>query len=152
MCREHHADRAAEVPADTPKAATFSALFPPGSGGRGSSTSNTAQVPTESAIASLLLPDTGDVSDSGSRRSSGQPRVPSRQLLQNALDLAQRAVEMDKSNDVAGALAAYRDAVGKLRVVMERVGVDPNSDGKRGGKNEDEGRTLRGIVSVSLIR
>jgi hypothetical protein len=74
-----------------------------------------------------------------------QPRVASRQLLQTALDLAQKAVEMDKGNDVAGALAAYRDAVTKLRVVMERVGVDP-TDGKRGGKDADEGRTLRGIV------
>lgn len=76
-----------------------------------------------------------------------QPRVPSRQLLQTALDLAQKAVEMDKGNDVAGALAAYREAVTKLRVVMERVGVDP-MDPKRTGKNEDEGRTLRGIVSL----
>lgn len=75
-----------------------------------------------------------------------QPRIPSRQLLQTALDLAQKAVEMDKGNDVAGALAAYREAVTKLRVVMERVGVDP-ADPKRTGKNEDEGRTLRGIVS-----
>lgn len=70
-------------------------------------------------------------------------------MLQTALDLAQRAVEMDKGNDVAGALAAYRDAVTKLRVVMERVGVEPTaSEGKRSsGKNEEEGRTLRGIVS-----
>lgn len=106
----------------------------------------------ESAIASLLPPDIQDgLSESGSRRSSMQPRIPSRQLLQTALDLAQKAVEMDKNNDVAGALAAYREAVSKLRVVMERVGVDPTSDGKRGGKNEEEGRTLRGIVRFFLI-
>lgn len=116
---------------------SFNALFPPGA----------RPATSDSAIASLLLPDVGE-SDGGSRRSSTQqPRVPSRQLLQNALDLAQKAVEMDKSNDVAGALGAYREAVAKLRVVMERVGVDPTSD-KRGGKNEDEGRTLRGIVSA----
>jgi hypothetical protein len=78
-----------------------------------------------------------------------QPRIPSRLLLQTALDLAQKAVEMDKGNDVAGALAAYREAVTKLRVVMERVGVDP-TDPKRAGKNEDEGRTLRGIVSCHI--
>lgn len=55
---------------------------------------------------------------------------------------------MDRNNDVLGALAAYREAVSRLRNVMERVGVEPNSDGKkRKGKAEEEGRTLRGIVS-----
>lgn len=76
------------------------------------------------------------------------PRTPSRHLLQTALDLAQRAVEMDKSNDVLGALAAYREAVARLKNVMERVGVDP-TDGRRrksSGRAEEEGRTLRGIV------
>ncbi|TXT08738.1 hypothetical protein VHUM_02866 [Vanrija humicola] len=107
----------------------------------------------DSTLASLL-PDHADaVSDAGSQRSSMQPRVPSRQLLQTALDLAQRAVEMDKGNDVAGALAAYRDAVTKLRVVMERVGVEPTVDGKRStGKNEEEGRTLRGIHDAYMAR
>jgi hypothetical protein len=57
---------------------------------------------------------------------------------------------MDRNNDVLGALAAYREAVSRLRNVMERVGVEPNSDGKkRKGKAEEEGRTLRGIVSDS---
>lgn len=102
----------------------------------------------EATLASLLPPDliSDGASENGSVRSSVQARVPSRQLLQAALDLAQRAVEMDKGNDVAGALAAYREAVTKLRVVMERVGVEPSGDGKR-PKNDDEGRTLRGIVS-----
>lgn len=79
-----------------------------------------------------------------------QPRTPSRHLLQSALDLAQRAVEMDRNNDVEGSLAAYREAVARLRSVMERVGVESSGDGKRrtaSGKSEEEGRTLRGIVS-----
>lgn len=104
----------------------------------------------EATLASLLPPDliSDGASENGSVRSSVQARVPSRQLLQAALDLAQRAVEMDKGNDVAGALAAYREAVTKLRVVMERVGVEPSGEGKR-AKNDDEGRTLRGIVSCN---
>ncbi|BEJ14741.1 hypothetical protein CspHIS471_0405080 [Cutaneotrichosporon sp. HIS471] len=138
----------ADLPGDTPRAAAFTAL----SGGR-LLPNNVPAAANESAIASLLPPDIQDgLSESGSRRSSMQPRVPSRQLLQTALDLAQKAVEMDKNNDVAGALAAYRDAVSKLRVVMERVGVDPTSDGKRGGKNEEEGRTLRGIHDAYMAR
>lgn len=105
----------------------------------------------EATLASLLPPDliSDGASENGSVRSSVQARVPSRQLLQAALDLAQRAVEMDKGNDVAGALAAYREAVTKLRVVMERVGVEPSGEGKR-AKNDDEGRTLRGIVSFVM--
>ena len=80
------------------------------------------------------------------------PRTPSRHLLQTALDLAQRAVEMDKNNNVLGALEAYREAVSRLKSVMERVGVEPGKDDgrkKRGanGKAEEEGRTLKGIVS-----
>jgi hypothetical protein len=88
---------------------------------------------------------------------SKPPRTPSRYLLQSALDLAQKAVEMDKNNDVAGALSAYTEAVTRLKSVMERVGVDPQrpeAGGDRksrrsvmGGKTEEEGRTLRGIVS-----
>lgn len=57
---------------------------------------------------------------------------------------------MDKRNDVEGSLAAYREAVTRLKSVMERVGVDPPAEGKRrtsSGKSEEEGRTLRGIVS-----
>lgn len=72
--------------------------------------------------------------------------------MQTALDLAQQAVEMDKNNDVLGALKAYREAVSRLKSVMERVGVEPNKeDGKRRrsavGRTEEEGRTLKGIVS-----
>ncbi|WVF65637.1 hypothetical protein IAT40_000368 [Kwoniella sp. CBS 6097] len=83
------------------------------------------------------------------------PRTPSRHLLQTALDLAQRAVEMDKSNDVVGALAAYREAVSRLKAVMERVGVEPTGDRRRRsgtGKSEEEGRTLRGIHDAYVAR
>lgn len=61
---------------------------------------------------------------------------------------------MDKRNDVQGSLAAYREAVTRLKSVMERVGVDPPIDGKRrtsSGKSEEEGRTLRGIVSFPVL-
>lgn len=61
---------------------------------------------------------------------------------------------MDKNNNVAGALAAYREAVERLKSVMERVGVEPGREDGRSrrnlGKNEEEGRTLRGIVSGSV--
>lgn len=85
----------------------------------------------------------------GSSSTVTERRVPSRQLLQTALDLAQRAVEMDQGNDVIGALAAYREAVTRLKAVMERVGIE-GKEGKRGssGKAEEEGRTLKGIVSL----
>jgi hypothetical protein len=95
--------------------------------------------------------------------SSEQPRTPSRLLLQSALDLAQKAVDLDRVNDVAGALEKYREAVTRLRSVMERVGIepgpapagvpssteDPTARRRRiaAGRGEEEGRTLRGIVS-----
>lgn len=94
-------------------------------------------------------PSTGFQSPEATTNRAKPPRTPSRHLLQTALDLAQRAVEMDKRNDVLGALAAYREAVARLKNVMERVGVDP-TEGKRRkstGRTEEEGRTLRGIVS-----
>lgn len=85
------------------------------------------------------------------KRGIRHPRTPSRHLLQSALELAQQAVEMDKHNNVEGSLAAYREAVTRLRSVMDRVGVDPTAaEGKRrtaSAKSEEEGRTLRGIVS-----
>ena len=83
-------------------------------------------------------------------RSPRPPRVPSRHLLQSALDLAQQAVQMDQRHDIAGALAAYREAVSRLKAVMERVAADAERDGKRrrSGKSEEEGRTLQGIVST----
>lgn len=57
---------------------------------------------------------------------------------------------MDKNNDVLGALAAYREAVTRLKSVMERVGVEPREGSQRraSGRTEEEGRTLRGIVCV----
>jgi len=60
---------------------------------------------------------------------------------------------MDKGNDVDGALAAYHEAVDRLKLVMERVGTQPPRPGslaESAAKAEQEGRTLRGIVSISL--
>lgn len=98
-------------------------------------------------------------------------RIPSREILQSALDLAQRAVTADGANDIPSALAMYRDAVGKLRSVMGRVGMElepldrglgvpePGEEEKaeireaagrrrRGsGRGAQEGNTLKGIVS-----
>ena len=105
--------------------------------------------------------------------SSRRSRVPSKDLLQSALDLAEKAVQCDKANDVAGALAMYRDAVGRLRCVMERVGIElgPLPDGlglpeptdaerediaqarrrreANGHRSGDEGKILKGIVSFA---
>ncbi|WVR09144.1 hypothetical protein IAU60_006206 [Kwoniella sp. DSM 27419] len=101
----------------------------------------------------------GSTSTAGQASTSarqGKPaRTPSRHLLQTALDLAQRAVEMDKGNDVNGALAAYREAVTRLKAVMERVGVEPNAERRRRSgtsKTEEEGRTLRGIHDAYVAR
>jgi hypothetical protein len=55
---------------------------------------------------------------------------------------------MDQGNDVEGALAAYREAVTRLQSVMERVSSDEGKR-KKGGKSDEEGRTLRGIVSLN---
>lgn len=97
--------------------------------------------------------------------------MPSKDLLQSALDLAQKAVECDKENDVQGALLKYREAVGRLRCVMERVGIElgpippglglpepteaekeDSAQARRrraasGHRNGDEGKVLKGIVS-----
>ncbi|KIY32253.1 hypothetical protein I305_05204 [Cryptococcus gattii E566] len=85
---------------------------------------------------------------------TAKPRIPSRHLLQDALDLAQKAVEMDRDNDVIGALAAYREAVSKLSSVMERIGLDTGDLGseKKKGKSEEEGRTLKGIHDAYVAR
>ncbi|WWC64129.1 uncharacterized protein I303_106737 [Kwoniella dejecticola CBS 10117] len=93
-------------------------------------------------------------SHAGPSQSSKPPRTPSRHLLQTALDLAQKAVEMDKNNDVLGALAAYREAVSRLKAVMERVGVESSGEKKGGrkGNSEEEGRTLRGIHDAYVAR
>lgn len=85
---------------------------------------------------------------------TAKPRIPSRHLLQDALDLAQKAVEMDRDNDVIGALAAYREAVSKLSSVMERIGLETGGLGseKKKGKSEEEGRTLKGIHDAYVAR
>ncbi|EIW67127.1 hypothetical protein TREMEDRAFT_64996 [Tremella mesenterica DSM 1558] len=80
-------------------------------------------------------------------------RTPSRLLLQDALNLAQTAVELDKTNDVSGALAMYTEAVEKLKSVMARVGIDPGKEDRgKSGKSEEEGRTLRGIHDAYVAR
>ena len=61
---------------------------------------------------------------------------------------------MDKNNDVLGALDAYREAVAKLKNVMERIGMEPGREEAKArrstvGKTQEEGRTLRGIVGSS---
>jgi hypothetical protein len=89
------------------------------------------------------------------RPKANSGRTPSRELLQGALDLAQTAVKMDRQNDVDGALQAYYDAVEKLKEVMERVGSGPPRAGDQAesaAKAEQEGRTLRGIVSLPDCR
>jgi len=89
-----------------------------------------------------------------SRPKAHSGRTPSRELLQGALDLAQTAVERDRGNDVDGALQAYYDAVEKLKEVMERVGSGPPRGGDQAesaAKAEQEGRTLRGIVSYQNL-
>ncbi|WWC73193.1 uncharacterized protein I206_107159 [Kwoniella pini CBS 10737] len=104
---------------------------------------------------SKKLPETSqNIAVAGPSHSSKPPRTPSRHLLQTALDLAQKAVEMDKNNDVLGALAAYREAVSRLKAVMERVGVESSGEKKSGrkGKSEEEGRTLRGIHDAYVAR
>ncbi|KAJ9109905.1 hypothetical protein QFC19_001885 [Naganishia cerealis] len=109
---------------------------------------------------------------SASRRRN---RIPSREILQTALDLAQKAVEYDGANDIAAALSMYREAVSKLRSVMGRVGLEleaispdlgipePTEQEKEdisaatrrrkagtSNRSEEEGRTLKGIVSASI--
>lgn len=98
-------------------------------------------------------------------------RISSRDILQSALDLAQKAVAADGANDIPAALGMYRDAVAKLRSVMGRVGIELEpldgglevpepSEGEKeeirlaAGKRrrgssgrEQEGKTLLGIVS-----
>ena len=135
-----------------------SSTSPPGSPGptispRTSSLFTPAQIAAAEASADALDPPITLRSHSSQATSHSRAiRTPSRHLLQTALDLAQRAVEMDKNNDVLGSLAAYREAVARLRSVMERVGVEPNRDDtttrrQSTGKGRDEGRTLRGIVN-----
>lgn len=111
-----------------------------------------------------------------SMKSSTRPRsrISSKDILQNALILAQQAVERDGTNDIPGAIALYREAVEKLRVVMGRVGLslerlspnlgilEPSEEeradrmaaaGRRrasgASRSAEEGKTLTGIVSSS---
>ncbi|KAJ9109274.1 hypothetical protein QFC21_000603 [Naganishia friedmannii] len=104
-------------------------------------------------------------------------RVPSRDILQSALDLAQKAVEYDGVNDIPAALEMYREAVSKLRSVMGRVGLplEPISPdlgvpelGERehedifvaarrrkagiANRSEEEGKTLKGIHDAYVAR
>lgn len=111
-----------------------------------------------------------------SMKSSTRPRkrIPSKDILQAALNLAQQAVECDRTNDIPGAIALYREAVEKLRIVMGRVGLslerlspnlgipEPSEEEKAdrlaaaerrrasgASRSVEEGKTLTGIVSSS---
>ncbi|GHJ88340.1 hypothetical protein NliqN6_4742 [Naganishia liquefaciens] len=104
-------------------------------------------------------------------------RIPSREILQTALNLAQQAVKRDGDNDIAGAITLYREAVEKLRTVMGRVGLtlEPLSPGlgiSESGEEEradqiaaagrrrasgpsrtaEEGKTLKGIHDAYIAR
>nr|XP_031862325.1 uncharacterized protein CI109_002290 [Kwoniella shandongensis]KAA5529397.1 hypothetical protein CI109_002290 [Kwoniella shandongensis] len=134
----------------------FSSATPPGYSGAGPSTLPSLGTPIAlSSITQTSAPVPIQPAHVAGHATSSRPsRTPSRHLLQTALDLAQKAVEMDKNNDVAGALAAYREAVSRLKSVMERVGVDKDDKKRRSGsgKTEEEGRTLRGIHDAYVAR
>lgn len=87
-------------------------------------------------------------------RQHSTPRTPSRTLLQQALSLAQQAVLLDQESEFSQALEVYKTTVGLLEQVMVRVEAGERRRRERGqstvGGAEEEGRTLRGIVSPSL--
>lgn len=85
----------------------------------------------------------------------------SKHLLSHALELAQRAVDLDQAMRFPEALALYKETVLRLGEVMARVAATEKRrlerDGDNGAaSNPDEGRSLREIVSplpsVSLSR
>lgn len=105
---------------------------------------------------SLAAPSPTHTRPGEGRYDSSRGRTPSRVLLQYALDLAQQAVMLDQDNRFAEALEMYKETVARLAEVMARV--DASEEKRNGGKGktgpgagragaEDEGRTLRGIVS-----
>ena len=76
----------------------------------------------------------------------------SKHLLSHALELAQRAVDLDQAMRFPEALALYKETVLRLGEVMARVAATERRrmerDGEAGGSsNPDEGRSLREIVS-----
>ncbi|TIA91772.1 hypothetical protein E3P99_00929 [Wallemia hederae] len=76
-------------------------------------------------------------------------RVSSRQMLNNALSLANTAVNLDKDNDFVNALAAYKDAMTLLESVMVRVDLENKSDAdqhKPASRRLEEARRLKLIV------
>ena len=78
----------------------------------------------------------------------------SKHLLSHALELAQRAVDLDQAMRFPEALALYKETVLRLGEVMARVAATERRrlerDGDSGaGANPDEGRSLREIVSRS---
>lgn len=128
--------------------------------------------PTHAPPSTGSLPNRARSTTASSSTSTRKHRIPSREILQAALDMAQKAVERDGANDIPDALAMYRDAVSKLRSVMGRVGIqleplplalgisEPDEREKEeikaaskrrkasgSGRSEEEGKTLKGIVS-----
>lgn len=149
---------------------------------RGTSAHGTAsptETPTKSSRpqSNRQPSSTFDSSTSVKSPSRSRNRIPSKEILQTALNLAQQAVERDGANDIPGAISLYRDAVERLRTVMGRVGLtleplspdlgipEPSQQekadreaaaGRRktsgAGQSAEEGKTLMGIVSSCEIR
>lgn len=96
-------------------------------------------------------PTTNDFSASNqlSNQLSKSNRISSRQMLNNALSLANTAVNLDKDNNFPNALAAYKDAMALLESVMLRVESENKSDAdhqKPTSRRLEEGRRLKIIV------
>nr|ODN92957.1 hypothetical protein L204_05135 [Cryptococcus depauperatus CBS 7855] len=125
-------------------------MSPPQPVGRGLHSQDSLVSPVRSTPSAAMLES--ETAPLYVTRSFRPARTPSRHLLQTALDLAQQAVEMDRNNDVARALAAYREAVSRLKSVMERVGLDSGGERGRRDKAEEEGRTLKGIHDAYVAR
>lgn len=84
---------------------------------------------------------------------STTPRISSRQMLNNALSLANTAVNLDKDNDFPKALHAYKDAMDLLENVMRRVEAENSTNSsqqKPTSRRLEEARRLKIIVSLLL--
>ncbi|TIC75076.1 hypothetical protein E3Q00_01221 [Wallemia mellicola] len=77
---------------------------------------------------------------------STTPRISSRQMLNNALSLANTAVNLDKDNDFPKALHAYKDAMDLLENVMRRVEAENSTNSsqqKPTSRRLEEARRLK---------